>query len=332
MRRVPPLKALPAFDIAAGTLSFSATAKELHLTHGAVSRQIKAIEDYLGTALFARRNRSLELTAAGVSFASAVRQALQIIESGAAPFTVPSKRGPLVVSCLPTFMMRWLIPRLSGFGAAHPDIEVRLSASHLPVDFADGGVDVAIRVGAPPWPRGVVAEPFLINRMGPVLAPALARKHRLKQPDDLKNLPLLHVETRPQAWPQWLKLAGVKNFDADAGARLEHVYFLLEAAASGLGVAIGPHPIVESDLKSGRLVAPFGFMPSGQSYHVLRARNAPNATKAKAFVSWIMAEANALKQIDHSAHSRANGNPEPGPRTRGDERPRATGRIADPAR
>ncbi len=291
MRRLPPLKALPAFEIAAGTLSFNAAAKELHLTHGAVSRQIKAIEDYLGTALFARRNRSVELTAAGTAFAPAVRQALQIIESAAARLAVPAKQGPLVVSCLGTFMMRWLIPRLYSFGAAHPDIDVRLSASHLPVDFAEGGVDVAIRVGTPSWPRGVIAEPFLIDRMGPVLSPALARQHRLKHPVDLKTLPLLHVETRPQAWSEWFKLAGVKNFAAGDGARFEHIYFMLEAAAGGLGVAIGPYPTVESDLKSGRLVAPFGFLPSGRSYHVLRPRNARSAARAKAFVSWIMDEA-----------------------------------------
>jgi LysR family transcriptional regulator, glycine cleavage system transcriptional activator len=293
MRRLPPLKTLPALEIAAGTLSFSAAAKELHLTHGAVSRQIKALEDHLGTTLFVRRNRSIELTAAGAAFVPAVRQALQLIETSAARLAAPGKQGPLVVSCLGTFMMRWLIPRLYGFAAAHPDIEVRLAASHLPVDFADGGIDVAIRVGTPPWPRGVLAQPFLIDRMGPVLAPALARKVRLKDPADLKTAPLLHVETRPQAWPEWLALAGVKNFDAGAGARFEHIYFMLEAAASGLGVAIGPYPIVESDLKSGRLIAPFGFVPSGRRYHVLRPKNAPNAGKANAFVSWLMAEARA---------------------------------------
>ena len=293
MRRLPPLKALPAFEIAAETLSVSAAAKELHLTHGAVSRQIKAIEGHLGTALFARRNRSFALTAAGAAFAPVVRQALQLIETSAARLVAPAKQGPLVVSCLGTFMMRWLIPRLYAFSAAHPAIEVRLSASHLPVDFAAGGVDVAIRVGTPPWPRGVTARPFLIDRMGPVLAPALARKHRLKHAADLKALPLLHVETRPLAWPEWLKLAGVKNFAAGEGARFEHIYFMLEAAASGLGVAIGPYPIVESDLKAGRLVAPFGFLPSGRFYHVLRAKNAQNAAKAEAFVSWLVAEANA---------------------------------------
>lgn len=293
MRRLPPLKALPAFEIAAETLSFSVAARELHLTHGAVSRQIKAIEDHLGTALFARRNRGIELTAAGTAFAPVVRQALQLIETSAALLVAPAKQGPLVVSCLGTFMMRWLIPRLYAFSAAHPDIEVRLAASHLPVDFAAGGVDVAIRVGTTPWPRGVIARPFLLDRMGPVLAPALARKHRLKDAADLKALPLLHVETRPQAWPEWLKLAGVKNFSAGDGARFEHIYFMLEAAASGLGVAIGPYPIVESDLNSGRLVAPFGFLPSGRSYHVLRAKNAPNAAKAAAFASWLVAEASA---------------------------------------
>ncbi len=304
MRRLPPLKALPAFEIAAETLSFSAVARQLHLTHGAVSRQIKTLEDHLGTRLFARRSRSLELTAAGTAFAPVVRQALALIETAAARLVAPANQGPLVVSCLGTFMMRWLIPRLYAFSAAHPDIEVRLSASHLPVDFAAGGVDVAIRVGTPPWPRGVIAQPFLIDRMGPVLAPTLARKHRLKAAADLKALPLLHVETRPHAWPEWLKLAGVKNFSASDGARFEHIYFMLEAAASGLGVAIGPYPIVESDLKSGRLVAPFGFRPSGRSYHVLRGKNAPNAAKANAFVSWLVAEAKAGSSEQAIADSR----------------------------
>src|SRR5579859_1519828 len=143
MRRLPPLKALPAFEIAAETLSFSAVARQLHLTHGAVSRQIKTLEDHLGTRLFARRrrSRSLELTAAGTAFAPVVRQALALIETAAARLVAPANQGPLVVSCLGTFMMRWLIPRLYAFSAAHPDIEVRLSASHLPVDFGMRGAE-----------------------------------------------------------------------------------------------------------------------------------------------------------------------------------------------
>jgi LysR family transcriptional regulator, glycine cleavage system transcriptional activator len=291
MRRLPPLKALPAFEISATTLSFSAAAEELHLTHGAVSRQIKALEDHLGVALFRRLNRRIELTPAGTALLPAVRQALALVETAASDVTAQKKQGPLVVSCLAPFMMRWLIPRLYGFSAANPDIDVRLSASHMPVDFAAGGIDLAIRLGKPPWPRGVVARSFLADHVGPVLSPALLKKHRLKRPADLRHLPLLHAETRPRAWPEWLVMAGLNSLDPAKGARFEHIYFLLEAAASGLGVAIGPYALVEHDLKSGRLVAPFGFLPSGNSYHVLRPAKAANTAKTSAFVAWLTSEA-----------------------------------------
>jgi LysR family transcriptional regulator, glycine cleavage system transcriptional activator len=291
MRRLPPLKALPAFEISADALSLSAAAQELRLTHGAVSRQIKAIEDHLGVALFRRFNRRIELTAAGAAFLPAVRQALQLLETSASHVVAQTRQGPLVVSCLATLMMRWLIPRLYGFSAAHPGIEIRLSASHAPVNFAAGGIDLAIRLGKPPWPRDVVARAFLADRMGPVLSPALIKARRIRRPADLKELPLLHAETRPQAWSQWLELTGLDGVDPTRGARFEHTYFLLEAAASGLGVAIGSYPLVEQDLESGRLVAPFGFRPSGSSYCLLAPRTAPKMAKTAAFVAWIMAQA-----------------------------------------
>jgi DNA-binding transcriptional LysR family regulator len=291
MRRLPPLKALPAFEISADALSLSAAAQELRLTHGAVSRQIKAIEDHLGVALFRRFNRRIELTAAGAAFLPAVRQALQAIETSASQVVAQTRQGPLVVSCLATLMMRWLIPKLYAFNAAHPGIEVRLSASHAPANFAVGGIDLAIRLGKPPWPRDVVARAFFADRMGPVLSPALLESHGVKRPADLKKLPLLHTETRPQAWSQWLEQAGLHGVDPTRGARFEHTYFLLEAAASGLGVAIGSYPLVEQDLKSGRLVAPFGFLPSGSSYCLLAPRTAPKMAKTTAFAAWIMAQA-----------------------------------------
>jgi LysR family glycine cleavage system transcriptional activator len=291
MRRLPPLKALPAFELSADALSLSAAAQQLHLTHGAVSRQVKAIEDHLGVTLFRRLNRRIELTAAGAAFLPAVRQALQLLETSASQVVAQSRQGPLVVSCLATLMMRWLIPRLYGFSAAHPEIDVRLSASHAPVNFAAGGIDLAIRLGTPPWPRDVIARAFLADRMGPVLSPALIKRRRIRRPADLKGLSLLHAETRPQAWSQWLDMAGVKGVNPDRGSRFEHTYFLLEAAASGLGVAIGSYPLVEQDLKGGRLVAPFGFLPSGSSYCLLAPRTAPKLAKTAAFTAWIMAQA-----------------------------------------
>lgn len=299
MRRLPPLKTLPAFEIAADRLSLSAAAAELHLTHGAISRQIKALEDHLGVPLFRRFNRRIELTPAGAALLPAVRQAMQLLEASASDVTARTRQGPLVVSCLATFMMRWLIPRLYAFSAAHPGIEVRLAASHAPVDFAAGGIDLAIRLGKPPWPRGVTARPFIADRMGPVLAPALLQRHRIRRPADLAQLDLLHAETRPGAWSQWLTIVRANGADADVdgvvdasrGPRFEHTYFLLEAAASGLGAAIGSYPLVEQDLKSGRLLAPFGFVPSGSSYHLLSPRMVPSRARIAAFTTWLMAEA-----------------------------------------
>lgn len=291
MRRLPPLKALPAFELSATRASISAAAEELHLTHGAVSRQIKSLEDHLGVPLFRRFNRRIELTGAGAEFLPAVQQAMQVLEASAARVTARTRQGPLTVSCLATFMMRWLIPRLYAFNAAHPSIEVRLSASHAPASFADGGTDVAIRLGKPPWPRGVVAHPFLPDHIGPVLAPALLARHRIKRPADFRRVALLHAETRPQAWADWLRLAGTSEPDATKGARFEHTYFLLEAAASGLGAAIGSYPLVQQDLESGRLVAPFGFMASGNSYYLLHPRRTPHLEKTAAFRAWIKAQA-----------------------------------------
>jgi LysR family transcriptional regulator, glycine cleavage system transcriptional activator len=286
-RRLPPLKMLPAFEIAAERLSFTAAAGELHLTHGAVSRQIQALESYLGVALFRRRNRRIELTEAGVALLPGVRHALQILEASTVEVATSPREGSLVVSCVATFMMRWLIPRLYAFNTLHPKIEVRLSASHEPVDFVRNGIDVAIRVGASPWPRNVVASPFLPEHLGPVCAPALLNGRKTLRLSDLRRHRLLHAETRAQSWANWAEVKGVA-VDLRNSQTFEHHYFMLEAAASGLGVGIASYPLVEHDLKSGRLIAPFGFTPSGRSYCVLHARQTANNPKIAAFRSWIV--------------------------------------------
>jgi DNA-binding transcriptional LysR family regulator len=285
------LKALPAFEISADRLSFSAAADQLRLTHGAISRQIRTLEEQLGVPLFRRFNRRIELTEAGAAFLPSVRQALQLLETASAQVVDQTKSGPLVISCLATFMMRWLIPRLYRFNAAHPDIEVRLSASHAPVDFEAGGIDVAIRLGRAPWPRGCLGQPFLADRIGPVLSPTLLERP-LRRPSDLKKLPLLHAETRPRAWQHWLKATRTQGPDPATGTRLEHTYFLLEAAASGLGVAIGSLALVEQDLQAGRLVAPFGFIPDRNAYCLLRPAGQPaKGAQTTAFVDWVRKEA-----------------------------------------
>jgi LysR family transcriptional regulator, glycine cleavage system transcriptional activator len=287
-RRLPPLKTLPAFEIAADRASFSEAAGELNLTQGAVSRQIKALETALGVPLFRRRNRRIELTEAGQSFLPAVREALQLIEACTAQVATSPRAGALVVSCVATFMMRWLIPRLYAFNALHRNIEVRLSASHAPVDFARDGIDIAIRRGKPPWPRSVIAWPFLADRVGPVCAPRLIENRSALRMLDLRRHKLLHAETTAQAWSEWLRRVDGSGIDVKKSQGFEHTYFMLEAAASGLGVGIASLALVEQDLQSGRLVAPFGFVPTGRSYYVLHARQTAVNAKIEAFRSWIV--------------------------------------------
>src|SRR5712691_817161 len=291
-RRLPPLKTLPAFEIAAERLSFSEAAGELNLTHGAVSRQIKSLDTTLGVPLFRRRNRRIELTEAGRTLLPGVRQALHLLEACTAQVATSPREGALVVSCVATLMMRWLIPRLYAFNALHRKIEVRLSASHAPVDFARDGIDIAIRRGKPPWPRNVVASPFLADQVGPVCAPALLKGRDGLRVADLRRYKLLHAETTSQAWSDWLRhvdgASAAAGIDIKKSQGFEHTYFMLEAAASGLGIGIASFALVEHDLQSGRLVAPFGFAPTGRSYCVLHAKQAAGNPKIEAFRSWIV--------------------------------------------
>ncbi|MBI3196417.1 MAG: transcriptional regulator GcvA [Rhodospirillales bacterium] len=289
-RRLPPLKTLPSFEVAARHLSFSAAAAELHLTHGAISRQMKSLEDHLGVRLFRRLGRGLELTAAGAALLPAVRTALDVVEAGALQVAGAGRSGALVVSCLPTFMMRWLIPRLYDFKARHPGIDVRLSASSAPVAFARDGIDVAIRLDAGgPWPQDIEALPFLEEEIGPVCSPALLVRRKVKAPADLRHHALLHTDTRPDAWADWAARRGVAGLalEPSAGTRFEHFYFMLEAAVSGLGVAMAPRPLVAEDLKLGRLVAPLGFVPSGRRYHLVCPADAAEVAKVRTFRTWI---------------------------------------------
>jgi LysR family transcriptional regulator, glycine cleavage system transcriptional activator len=288
-RLLPPLKALPMFETAAQRLSFSAAARELHLTHGAISRQIKSLETQLGVKLFRRLNRRVELTEAGAMLLPAVRTALDVLESSAMRLNGARRQGPLVVSCLATFMMRWLIPRLYDFNDRYPQIDIRLAAASGAVDFGRTGVDVAIRVGGmAPWGEGIEAHAFMTEEIGPVLAPDLARRQAIRRPADLGRVTLLHTETRPQAWTDWLKRSGETGIDATRGQRFEHFYFLLEAAGSGLGAAIAPRPLVSDDLERGRLVAPFGFVPSGQKYCLLHRSEDADQAKIRTFRRWIV--------------------------------------------
>ncbi|MBT9385376.1 LysR family transcriptional regulator [Pseudooceanicola sp. CBS1P-1] len=284
-----PLNALRAFEATLRLGQMKLAAEELGVTYGAISRQVRGLEALLGVTLFEGPRNKLVPTPAAQSLQPALQSAFDGIEEALARL-LGQERRLVDLSCLSTLSMRWLIPRLYDFQDAHPQIELRLSAADGPVDFRRDRHDLAIRVGPGPWaPAEAVA--LFEDRVGPVLAPG-----RCPAGADwaaLSALPLLHTRTRAGAWADWCAGQGLPL--PPGGRSFEHFYFLLEAATAGLGMAIAPEVLVRDDLQAGRLVAPFGFVPSGQSYVCL----APPGLRPEAALvrDWLVAQARTAQDL-----------------------------------
>ena len=296
-RRLPSLNALRAFEAAGRLGRMTLAAEELGVTHGAVSRQVRHLEAVLGARLFEGPKNRLALTDAGRALLPHLTAALDLMEAGVRG-VADEEAGTLDVSCLGTLTMRWLIPRLHRFQADHPGVEVRLSASDAPVDFARERYDVAIRVTDQALPEDASVTELFAEAVGPVLAPALAEGLALAGAADLARAPLLHTRTRPDAWPAWAKAVGWNAPDL-AGPEYEHFYFVLEAATAGLGACVAPWPLVIDDVAAGRLAAPFGFRPSGQTY--VAVRRPRRSRKAQDFCAWIAKEAETMPDFPRVA-------------------------------
>lgn len=290
-RRLPSLNALLAFEAVGRLGRMTRAAEELGVTHGAVSRQVAHLEAVLGVALLEGPKNRLTLTQAGRELLGDLTPGFDRIEAGVRDIA-DDGAGVLDVSCLGTLTMRWLIPRLHRFQAAQPEVEVRLSASDKLIDFARATYEVAIRVTDHELPEGAPVTPLFDELVGPVLAPKLAERLDLKAPQDLAGGPLLHTRTRLGAWAAWASQVSWSCGDL-AGAEYEHFYYLLEAATAGLGACIAPWPLVVDDMKAGRLVAPFGFVPSGQSYVAVRRPRRNRA--AQIFCAWLLEEGRATE-------------------------------------
>lgn len=280
-RGMMPLNALRAFEATMRHGQMKLAADELGVTYGAVSRQVRGLEATLGVPLFEGPRSGLVPTDTAVELQRGLQEAFDRMERAVAEATGRHRRQ-LDVSCLGTLSMRWLIPRLLGFQKEHGGIEVRMTADDGPVDFARRGLDVAIRVGVDGWGNAAVTLLFP-DEVGPVLSPRLIGESAKLQWKDLAALPRLHTKTRPSAWADWCNQNSVGH--AGGGQQFEHFYFMLEAATAGLGVAIAPRVLVQDDLNAGRLVAPFGFRPSGQHYVAL-TRQDPSRD-ALLFVDWL---------------------------------------------
>jgi LysR family glycine cleavage system transcriptional activator len=286
-RRLPPLNALRAFEAAARHASFSRAADELHVTHGAVSRQVQALEAWLDLLLFERHNRRVVLTEAGAAYLAEIGAALDRIALATARQVERREKRLLRVNALATFTMRWLIPRLSAFQLAHPATEVRVTTSNAPLPEVFDPFDVAIR-GGPDQVAGYMAQPFLSEARLPVCSPALLARLPLARPEDLRQHTLLHAATLPEVWPQWLMVAGVPDLQPLGSVTLEHFYLTLQAALDGLGVAIGPERLVADDVAEGRLTRPFaGPLLPARSYCTYVAEARVHDPAVVAFCEWL---------------------------------------------
>ncbi len=289
MARLPTLNALRAFEAAGRHLSFTRAAEELHVTQAAISHQIKSLEEQLGIRMFRRGPRGLLLTDAGQSYLPEVREAFQRLNAATDRLLEDDARGAITVSVLPSFAARWLVPRLTRFREAHPDIEVRVSADDRLADFDRDDVDVAIRYGRGDYP-GLQADRFLTEELFPVCSPELLTRTALERPEDLCSHTLLHDDMRMD-WSMWLLAAGVEGVDPRRGPSFNDSSMVLQAAVDGQGVALGRSALALDDLAAGRLVRPFEFsLPAEYAYYILCPERTANRPNIKTFREWLLAQ------------------------------------------
>jgi LysR family transcriptional regulator, glycine cleavage system transcriptional activator len=298
MRRafVPPADTLIAFECAARHLSFTRAAEELHLTQGAVSKQVRHLEDRLGVELFRRVRQRIVLTDAGRLYLHDIRGALE--QMTAATRQVMSYAGSadvLNLAVLPTFGTRWLAPRLADFARRYPDAGLNLSVRLQPFDFSEEPFDGAIHHGDPVW-AGAIAEHLFDEEVVPVASRAFRDRHNIRSPADLARVPRLQLATRPLAWRQWFDKAGVETDAAFQGARFEQFVMISEAAIHHAGAALIPRFFVETELASGRLVRLFDLSPDQQTaYYFVYPEGRTLRPVVTAFRQWLMEEARAAR-------------------------------------
>jgi LysR family glycine cleavage system transcriptional activator len=289
--RLPPLPTLRAFEASARRGSFSRAAEELHITHGSICRHVAALEAQLNRQLFVRHARGVTPTAAARHFEAIVRDALECMATGLAEARagIQETSTRVAVSVLPSFASRWLLPRLAGFKRKHPRIDIDLTAGQELVDLAHrrSKFDLALRIGLGSW-RGLHAERFMEETLTPVCAPAV------HSPTDsldsvLARLPLIH-DSNEQAWAHWLSRTG---YGVPQHAPQSYVFndynLVLEAAAQGLGIALGRSALIASELAAKRLLeVSSDRVPSLRAYYIVRKKSEPLRQEATVFCDWLL--------------------------------------------
>ncbi len=290
-RRLPSLNALRAFEAVARQLSLTKAAHELHVTPGALSHQIKLLEDQLGAKLFRRSARGLQFTDLGRDYLPVVREAFDRLTAGTESLFSPGPSGTLTVSVSPNFAAKWLVPRLARFSATHPEIDLRIAATVEHVDFVASDVDLAVRHGNGQW-AGLSVAKLIAEKIIPVASPRLAQgQSALRRPADLRKLTLL-LAPGPVDWRSWLDMAKVRSVDVRRGTRFDAMSMAIDAAIDGLGVALARTALAAHDLVAGRLIQPFGpAIDAPFAYYVVCPIPHARRPKVRAFCDWLLAEA-----------------------------------------
>lgn len=310
--RSVPLNALRAFEAAARYLSFKKAAKELHVTPGAVSHQVKLLEDYLRVSLFRRLTRALELTADGHAMLPKVREGLDALQAAVERVRSREEMSALTVVAPPNFAARWLVPRLSRFTKSNPHVEMHIASRQAMVDGREGAslavpeIDVRpdnpvamIRFGSGQYPGAHVDEVFSAVYV-PVCSPKLLKgDHPLKMPQDLRYHTLLHDDTvieegaRP-SWTDWLRSVGVTDIDATRGPHFSDAALALDAAIEGMGVTLAIKSLLASEIEAKRLVVPFNISaPTGYAYYLVTPEASGENAALASFRKWLLEEAKA---------------------------------------
>jgi LysR family glycine cleavage system transcriptional activator len=291
LRRLPALNALKSFEAAARHESFTRAAEELCVTQGAVSHQVKALEAELGVKLFNRERQRLLITEAGRDYLSVVRDALDRIAVGTQRLVQRQSSGALTISISPDFAAKWLVHRLGRFSEAHPDIDLRVSATMHHVDFTREDVDVAVRHGDGNW-AGLHVERLSAEHLFPVCSPKLlAGRQRMTKPADVLKFPLLHLDA-PKDWAKWLEAAGVDGAELSRGPIMNRASMVIDAAADGQGVALARTTLAAWDLINGRLIRPFAAaLRLSKTYWIVCPKATATLPKITVFRDWLVAQA-----------------------------------------
>lgn len=290
MRRLPSMSSLYAFEAAARHRSFKQAAGELGVTPTAISHQVRALEVFVGVKLFERRTRQVALTEDGHALYPVLREGFDSFAQALDRLSISRMRSIVTISATTAFTAKWLVPRVSRFQAAHPDIDLRLHASEDVVEVGVSGVDLAIRYGRGPYP-GLASAPLLADRFAPVVNPNLG----VRSPEDLRRVPLIHFECRRSdpddpTWAAWFRAAALPEIEPVSVLRFSDESHAIQAAVAGQGAALLSLTLVRDDLNSGRLVQPFGPSLDGLTYHLVEALGRTREKRVEAVKSWLMVE------------------------------------------